>query len=311
MATSGSSSRPGSSGEHAVQEQLGSTHRADRFYADQMLDHLNERMREFTGRQEMFFLSTADRHGNCDSTFRAGPAGFLRVLDEHTLAFPEYRGNGVHASLGNIRENPHLGILLVDFVRARIGLHVNGSAEILEDAEIRSEHPDLPQDPVPGRRAELWVRVTVHEAYIHCAKHIPHLQYAPKRTSRDWGTDDHKRKGGDFFGTARDRAARGSVGSAGPAAPAEPAVGEDGPRPGDVPPTPAPASVPAVGRPGGVPAPAPAPAAETIRPPVPADPPAPSARAWRERAERLLADARARRAAGERPSYEEWFSPPQ
>ncbi|WP_431780535.1 pyridoxamine 5'-phosphate oxidase family protein [Streptomyces chumphonensis] len=289
MATSGSSSRPGSSGEHAIQEQLGSTHRADRFYADQVLDHLNERMREFTGRQEMFFLSTADRHGNCDSTFRAGPPGFLRVLDEHTLAFPEYRGNGVHASLGNIRENPHLGILLVDFVRARIGLHVNGSAEILDDAEIRAEHPDLPQDPVPGRRAELWVRVTVHEAYIHCAKHIPHLQYAPKRTSRDWGTDDHKRKGGDFFGTARDRAGRESVESPVPAAPAEPAAG----------------------RPGGVPAPAPVPAAETIRPPVPADPPAPSARAWRERAERLLAEARARRAAGERPSYEEWFSPPQ
>ncbi|WP_340559619.1 pyridoxamine 5'-phosphate oxidase family protein [Streptomyces sp. GSL17-111] len=322
MATSGSSGRPGSSGEHAIQEQLGSTHRADRFYADQVLDHLNERMREFTGRQEMFFLSTADRDGNCDSTFRAGPPGFLQVLDERTLAFPEYRGNGVHASLGNIRENPHLGILLVDFVRARIGLHVNGSAEILEDAEIRAEHPGLPQDPVPGRRAELWVRVTVDEAYIHCAKHIPHLQYAPKRTSQDWGTDDYKRKGGDFFGTARDRAERESAEAGAPAGPAEPevpAVPEDGPRPVDAPPTPAPVSADAAGRPGGVPAPAPVPAAETIRPPaperppVPAEPPAPapSAQAWRERAERLLAEARARRAAGERPSYEEWFSPPQ
>ncbi|MDK1475026.1 pyridoxamine 5'-phosphate oxidase family protein [Streptomyces sp. 549] len=191
-----------------MQERLGSTGRADRFYDEQMLDHLNARMREFVERQEMFFLATADGDGECDSSFRAGPPGFLQVLDEYTLAYPEYRGNGVHASLGNIQENPRLGILMVDFVRARIGLHVNGRAEIVEDAEIRAEHPHLPDDPVPGRRPELWVRVTVEEAYIHCAKHIPHLQYAPKRPAREWGTDDYKRKGGDFFGAARDRAAR-------------------------------------------------------------------------------------------------------
>jgi predicted pyridoxine 5'-phosphate oxidase superfamily flavin-nucleotide-binding protein len=200
--------RPGSEGEHVVQERLGSTERADRFYGEQMLDHLNERMREFAARQEMFFLATADRNGQCDSSFRAGPPGFLRVLDERTLLYPEYRGNGVHASLGNLQENPHLGILLIDFLRARIGLHINGRAEIVEDAEIRAEYPDLPVGSVPGRRAELWVRVGVDEAYIHCAKHIPYLQLAPKRPAREWGTDDYKRKGGDFFGVARDRATR-------------------------------------------------------------------------------------------------------
>jgi predicted pyridoxine 5'-phosphate oxidase superfamily flavin-nucleotide-binding protein len=194
--------RPGSDGEHAVQRRLGTTDRADRFYDEQMLDHLNERMREFVRQQEMFFLATADRHGECDNSFRAGPPGFLHVIDERTLAYPEYRGNGVHASLGNIQENPHLGILLIDFFRARIGLHVNGRAEIVEDAEMRSAHPGLPSDTVPGRRALVWVRVTVEEAYIHCAKHIPHLQRAPKGTPRDWGTDDQRRKGGDFFGAA-------------------------------------------------------------------------------------------------------------
>ncbi|WP_079166843.1 pyridoxamine 5'-phosphate oxidase family protein [Streptomyces oceani] len=201
--------RPGSEGEHRLQEQLGTTARADRFYDEQVLDHLNERMCEFTERQEMFFLATADQHGECDNSFRAGPAGFLRVLDSRTLVFPEYRGNGVHASLGNIRENPHLGILMVDFVRARIGLHINGNAEIVEDEEMRTWHPDLPVDPIPGRRAQLWVLVGVEEAYIHCAKHIPHLQKAPKRSTRDWGTDDYKRKGGDFFGAARDARERG------------------------------------------------------------------------------------------------------
>ncbi|WP_432144202.1 pyridoxamine 5'-phosphate oxidase family protein [Streptomyces sp. bgisy084] len=196
--------RPGSDGEHLVQQRLGTTERADRFYGDQVLDHLNVRMREFVARQEMFFLATADRHGDCDSTFRAGPPGFLRVLDDRTLAYPEYRGNGVMASIGNISENPRLGILMIDFTRDRIGLHINGRARVVMDEEMRAQHADLPVDPIPGRRAQLWVTVEVEEAYIHCAKHIPHLQKVPaqQRGARAWGTDDSKRKGGDFFGAA-------------------------------------------------------------------------------------------------------------
>lgn len=204
--------RPGSDGEHLVQWRLGTTERADRFYAEQVLDRLNPRMREFTARQEMFFLATADRHGACDSTFRAGPPGFLHVLDDRTLAYPEYRGNGVHASLGNIEENPHVGVLIVDFLRDRIGLHVNGRARVVADDEMRRAHPDagLAVDPVPGRRALVWVEIAVDEAYIHCAKHIPHLQKAPAHGGgRSWGTDDAKRKGGDFFGAAAEAAGRG------------------------------------------------------------------------------------------------------
>ncbi|MER8156085.1 pyridoxamine 5'-phosphate oxidase family protein [Streptomyces sp. NPDC094472] len=216
--------RPGSDGEHLLQRRLDTVDRADRFYDEQVLDHLNARMWEFIDRQEMFFLATSDGHGECDNTFRAGPPGFLRALDARTLAYPEYRGNGVLASLGNIQENPHVGILMVDFFRDRIGLHVNGRARVVEDAEMREAHPGLPVDPVPGRRAVVWVEVTIEEAYIHCAKHIPHLQKVPaqRRTGgggnrhrgpsgdqalehdreRDWGTDDVKRKGGDFFGAA-------------------------------------------------------------------------------------------------------------
>lgn len=224
--------RPGSDGEHRLQRRLDTVDRADRFYDEQVLDRLNDRMREFVARQEMFFLATADRHGECDSTFRAGPPGFLRVFDDRTLAYPEYRGNGVLASLGNIEENPHLGILMIDFLRDRIGLHINGRARVVADAEMRAAHPGLPVDPVPGRRAVVWVEVTVEEAYLHCAKHIPHLRKvsSPQRhgapadrgtdgggeggdgggvggaadRERDWGTDDFKRKGGDFFGAAAD-----------------------------------------------------------------------------------------------------------
>ncbi|WP_171164779.1 pyridoxamine 5'-phosphate oxidase family protein [Streptomyces sp. I05A-00742] len=208
--------RPGGAGERAMQQRLGTAERADRFYAERTLGHLNTAMREFVARQDMFFLATAAGNGACDSSFRAGPPGFLRVLDERTLAYPEYRGNGVLASLGNIEENPHVGILLVDFFRDRVGLHVNGRARVVEDAAIRTTHPGLPVEQVPGRRAGVWVEVTVEEAYIHCSKHIPRLsrerggQGADGRDRADRpggapGPGDGRRPGGDFFGVSADR----------------------------------------------------------------------------------------------------------
>jgi predicted pyridoxine 5'-phosphate oxidase superfamily flavin-nucleotide-binding protein len=191
---------PGSAGEHLLQERYDTTERARRFYTQQVLDHLNERMRTFVSNQEMMFVSTSDAKGECDNTFRAGPPGFVRVLDHGRLAWPEYRGNGVMASLGNITENPHVGLLFVDFLREVIGLHVNGYAKIISDAAMRMAHRDLPVETVRGRRPERWVAVFVQEAYIHCAKHIPRLQKIPRQ--RAWGSDDVRRKGGDYFGVA-------------------------------------------------------------------------------------------------------------
>jgi len=188
---------PGSAGEHLLQAAYGTAARADRFYADQVLDHLNPKMTEFVGRMDMAFVATADANGECDCSLRTGPPGFIEVLDDRTLAYPEYRGNGVLASLGNISENPRIGVLLVDFVTDLIGLHVNGNASIVEDAVLRGEHPALPVDDERGRTPERWVLVNVVEAYIHCRKHIPRLM--PVDRARRWGTDDPLPKGGDYF----------------------------------------------------------------------------------------------------------------
>jgi uncharacterized protein len=198
----------GSDGEHKLQATCDTTARADRFYRDQVLDHLNPAMIEFVGRMEMAFIATADAKGECDASLRAGPPGFLLVLDPWTLAYPEYRGNGVMASLGNITENPHVGILMVDFTRDRIGLHINGRAAVVSTetlARLADHSPRLlPMNP-PGKRAERWVMVAVQEAYVHCRKHIPLMRPVP--VDRDWGTDDTKRKGGDYFGVRADRMA--------------------------------------------------------------------------------------------------------
>ncbi|MFY9269581.1 MAG: pyridoxamine 5'-phosphate oxidase family protein [Candidatus Manganitrophaceae bacterium] len=194
---------PGSPGEHRLQEKYGTEKRAAAFYGRQMLDHLSPTMRRFIEQQEMVFIATSDARGECDCSFRAGLPGFVVVLNEKTLLYPEYRGNGVLASLGNLSENPHVGMMFIDFIESTIGLHVNGTARIIERDEIL-QHPDLP-DGVRreitvegGRRAERWVEVKVEEAYIHCAKHIP--RFAKRDKKIDWGTDDEQSKGGDYFG---------------------------------------------------------------------------------------------------------------
>ena len=172
--------------EKQLQEDYGSVKRAKKFYDKQQIDHLNDMMIQFISNQELMFIATSDKEGNCDNSIRVGKKGFISVINEKTLLYPEYRGNGVHASLGNIAENPHIGILLVDFLNSTIGLHINGRAEIIND-------PEGVNDPL----AERWVCVSVEEAYIHCSKHIPLLQKMDKKIH--WNTDDDKLKGGNYF----------------------------------------------------------------------------------------------------------------
>jgi predicted pyridoxine 5'-phosphate oxidase superfamily flavin-nucleotide-binding protein len=118
----------GSSAEQLAQHKLGTTKRARAFYQAQWVDQLNEEMQGFIQRQEMVFIATADEHGKPDCSLRAGTAGFVHVLDSKRLAYPEYRGNGVMASVGNMLSNPHIGMMFVDFFQSTVGLHVNGKA---------------------------------------------------------------------------------------------------------------------------------------------------------------------------------------
>ncbi len=201
-------SAPGSAGEHTLQQQYGTADRAGTFYRNQVLDRLNDRMVAFVGRMEMAFVATADGHGECDCSIRCGPAGFVHVLDDRTLAYPEYRGNGVMASLGNLSESGHVGLLFVDFLQDCVGLHVNGRAGVVETDALLAR-PGLPErvwDDCQlrgGRRPERWVVVEVIEAYIHCAKHLPMMAKVPKKIR--WGTDDSVAKGGDYFGVTAER----------------------------------------------------------------------------------------------------------
>jgi uncharacterized protein len=201
-----------SRGEHILQQRYGTSDRARQFYDKQVSDQLTPRMIEFIERMEMAFIATSDAAGDCDCSFRAGQAGFLRVLDERTIAYPEYRGNGVMASLGNMLENPHVGILMIDFTQDLIGLHVNGAAEIVTPEYLAELDENLPEQATnSGRRPVQWVLVRVREAYIHCSKHIPKL--VPQSRVRHWGTDNPRHKGGDYFGVAAQNLASNAAAS--------------------------------------------------------------------------------------------------
>jgi len=187
----------GTQGEIAIQNEQQSSNRAEKFYKNQMKDRLNNKMKNLIANQEMVFIATSDAQGNCDCSPRFGSKGFVTIINEQTLAYPEYRGNGVFASLGNILENPHIGMVFVDFFDSTVGLHVNGKAHSYRQDEIPTKYHEALSSHKSNIPIERWVIIEIDEAYIHCSKHVPKLQKGDKQIL--WGTDDKKAKSVEFF----------------------------------------------------------------------------------------------------------------
>lgn len=195
---------PGSDGEHAIQREFGTEKKALSFYNKQVLNELAPLMCQFIEEQEMVFISTADHNGVCDCSIRTGSPGFVKVVNNNTIIYPEYRGNGVMASMGNMSINRNIGLLFIDFFKATIGLHVNGKAKIIKKDNLSSELGASCTDIVnnlenleSSKKTLCYVLIEVDEAYIHCSKHIPLLRKLDKAIH--WGTDNERYKGGDAF----------------------------------------------------------------------------------------------------------------
>lgn len=123
-----------------------------------------------------FFLATADAEGRPDCSFKGGMPGFVRVTGPAELAFPDYDGNGMFKSLGNLLVNPQVGMLFIDMHEKPRRLRVNGTATVSRD------------DPLLARTvgAQLIVRVAARAIFPNCPRYIPKLQwvepsiYAPR-----------------------------------------------------------------------------------------------------------------------------------
>ena len=125
----------------------------------------------FIARQRSFFLGTANRSGQPYIQHRGGPPGFLRVLDERTLAFADFRGNRQYISQGNLAENPKVHLFLIDHAR-RTRIKIWGEARVIEDdpalvASLRVEGDDAQPEQAMVVRVTAWDR--------NCPQHIPQL----------------------------------------------------------------------------------------------------------------------------------------
>ncbi|MFN2470641.1 MAG: pyridoxamine 5'-phosphate oxidase family protein [Gaiellaceae bacterium] len=127
--------------------------------------------RAFIERCDMFFLATADDAGRPNCSYKGGEPGFVRVLDDRTIAFPSYDGNGMYLSVGNTLVNPHVGLLFIDFSE-RKRLRLNGVASIDPHDPLTAEYPE----------AQLVVRVRAEQVFPNCPRYIH--EYRLVRRSR-------------------------------------------------------------------------------------------------------------------------------
>jgi len=148
-------------GSRKLQDRFDTRRLADRIEERIVHDRIDDDDRAFIEARDMFFLATADEHGQPQCSYKGGDPGFVRVVDEHTVAFPSYNGNGMYLSFGNALVNPQVGLLFIDF-EGRKRMRLNGIASIDDDDPLLEEWPE----------AQFVVRVKATEVFPNCPRYI-------------------------------------------------------------------------------------------------------------------------------------------
>jgi hypothetical protein len=137
----------------------------------------------FIAAQTSCFLGTASADGQPYIQHRGGPPGFLRVLDERTLAFADYRGNRQYISTGNLSENPRIHLFLIDYAHRR-RIKIWGEARVVADDTAFAASLAVPggeggegggQGGKGGGRVEQAIVIRVDAWDVNCPQHIPQL----------------------------------------------------------------------------------------------------------------------------------------
>ena len=162
-------------GSRRLQDRFDTRRLADRLDDRTVRDYLDDGDRAFIEARDMFFLATADEQGRPQCSYKGGDPGFVRVLDERTIAFPSYDGNGMYLSAGNMLVNPHVGLLFIDF-EGRKRLRLSGIASVADDDPLLASYPE----------AQMVVRVRATEVFPNCPRYIheyrlvSHSRFVPK-----------------------------------------------------------------------------------------------------------------------------------
>jgi len=163
-------------GNRRLQDRFGSRGIADRLEEKLARKEFSQDDRQFIEGLPYFFLATADAHGRPDCSFKGGVPGFVRVTGPSEIAFPDYDGNGMFKSLGNVLTNAHVGLLFIAMHGKPRRLRVNGEGRVSDDDPLLSETIG----------AQLIVRVTVRAIFPNCPRYVPAMQmtgtsvYAPQ-----------------------------------------------------------------------------------------------------------------------------------
>ena len=154
-------------GSRALQARFGSTALADRLEEHTHHTRFTDDDKAFIDAASFFFLATADADGRPDCSYKGGAPGFVRVLGPDALAFPDYDGNGMFRSLGNISVNPQVGLLFIAMGEKPRRVRVNGRGTVLLDDPLMRDFAG----------AQALVRVRVEHIFPNCPRYIHDLEH--------------------------------------------------------------------------------------------------------------------------------------
>lgn len=162
-------------GPRRVQELLGTRRLADHIAERYVADRLDDAAAGIVEAADCFYLATANAAGAPDCSYKGGLPGFLKILAPDRLMFPSYDGNGMFRSLGNILENPRVGILIIDYGKP-IKLRINGEAQVSQNPEQLQVFPE----------ADAVVHIRTTEVFENCPRYLHeigqrrHSDYVPR-----------------------------------------------------------------------------------------------------------------------------------
>lgn len=157
-----------------LQEEYGTTKLATLLDTKWVNDRIGQAERAFIESRDFLFLSTVDPDGMPTVSYKGGPVGLVRVLDEGTLVFPSFDGNGMFYSVGNIEGQPKVGLLFVDFENPH-RLRLQGTARLLRDDPVIASWTEATY-AVSVSVTKVWVNCP---RYVHRYKRLDQSKYVP------------------------------------------------------------------------------------------------------------------------------------
>lgn len=164
-------SEPYSPSSRDLQDRFDTRRLADRLAEVKIHERFTDDDRAFISRMDMFFLATVDKDGQATCSYKGGDPGFVTVVDDRTLAFPNYDGNGMYLSMGNVAATNTVGLLFIDFERQR-RMRVDGTARLVLDDPLMEHY----------HQAQFVVRVEARRIYPNCPRYIHQYRLVERST---------------------------------------------------------------------------------------------------------------------------------